>query len=62
VRAEYDGADHRTRHRHERDLARHNALRTLGWVVIQVDAAQLRHPGRVVATVSRTRGVEPGPA
>jgi hypothetical protein len=61
VGAEYDGADHRTRHRHERDLARHNALRSLGWVVIQVDAAQLRHPGRVVAMVSRTLGLEPGP-
>lgn len=49
VGAEYDGAQHRERDQHGRDLARHNLLRALGWQVVQIDANQLRHPDRVIA-------------
>jgi very-short-patch-repair endonuclease len=49
VGAEYDGSHHRERTQHSRDLARHNTLRALGWAVIQIDAAQLRHPDSLIA-------------
>ena len=49
VAAEYDGDHHRDRDRHSRDLRRHNRLRALGWQVVQVDAAQLRHPEELIA-------------
>jgi very-short-patch-repair endonuclease len=45
---EYDGAHHRESGQHSRDLARHNRLRALGWVVIQIDAAQLRNPEAMI--------------
>ena len=54
VAIEYDGAHHRERDQHSRDLARHNRLRTLGWTVFQVDADQLRSPGRLLAEVRVT--------
>lgn len=44
VALEYDGAHHRERGQHSRDLARHNALRALGWTVLQVDLHALRAP------------------
>jgi very-short-patch-repair endonuclease len=44
VGVEYDGRHHRDQRTHSRDLARHNALRAEGWVVLQVDAAGLRSP------------------
>lgn len=49
VGLEYDGAHHRERRQHSRDLARHNRLRALGWVVLQVDADALAHPGALLA-------------
>ncbi|ROP43127.1 hypothetical protein [Pseudokineococcus lusitanus] len=49
VGLEYDGATHRERARHSRDLARHNRLRALGWVVLQVDAAALARPAALLA-------------
>ena len=48
VAAEYDGDHHRDRRTHSRDLARHNALRALGWVVVQVDARALARPEELV--------------
>lgn len=44
VAVEYDGAHHRARDQHSRDLARHNRLRALGWVVLQVDAGVFARP------------------
>jgi len=49
VGLEYDGAQHRERARHSRDLARHNRLRALGWLVLQVDAAALARPAALLA-------------
>lgn len=51
VALEYDGAHHRERRQHSRDLARHNRLRALGWVVLQVDADALARPGALLAQV-----------
>jgi hypothetical protein len=53
VGIEYDGAHHREQGQHSRDLRRHNDLRALGWVVLQVDAAQLAAPARFLADVAR---------
>jgi hypothetical protein len=51
VAIEYDGAHHQERLQHSRDLRRHNALRALGWVVIQVDARQFADPDTLIALV-----------
>jgi len=51
VAVEYDGDQHRERRQHARDLRRHNALRALGRLVLQVDAEQLACPEAVVAAV-----------
>lgn len=51
VGVEYDGAVHRGAGQHSRDLRRHNILRRLGWVVLQIDAAQLRNPTAVLHSV-----------
>lgn len=51
VGTEYDGDQHREREQHARDLVRHNDLRALGWVVVQVDAAQLRDPDPLIRTL-----------
>jgi len=53
VAIEYDGAHHRGFLQHSRDLERHNALRALGWIVIQVDARLMSQPDRLVALVHR---------
>lgn len=55
VGLEYDGAHHRERDQHSRDLTRHNALRMLGWLVLQVDADQFAAPERLLAAVRRAR-------
>jgi very-short-patch-repair endonuclease len=41
---EYDGAVHRERRQHSRDLARHNGFRAMDWTVFQVDARLLERP------------------
>jgi very-short-patch-repair endonuclease len=46
---EYDGAYHGEPGQHSRDLRRHNRLRALGWVVIQVDSRQLADPDALIA-------------
>lgn len=64
VGVEYDGAHHRHPHQHRRDLERHNRLRSCGWCVLQVDAAQLHDEQRLVSLVRLTldragRGIGP---
>lgn len=54
VGVEYDGAHHRQPEQHRRDLERHNRLRSCGWCVLQVDAAQLRDEQRLVSVVRLT--------
>lgn len=49
VALEYDGAHHRERRQHSSDLARHNRLRALGWLVLQVDAPALVRPEPLLA-------------
>ncbi|MFD1368608.1 DUF559 domain-containing protein [Actinoplanes sichuanensis] len=51
--AEYDGDQHRDRAQFRHDVTRLNALRTAGWTVLRFTADDvLRHPRRLVATVS----------
>jgi hypothetical protein len=50
---EYDGAHHREPDQFRRDLLRHNRLRELGWVVLQVDSAQLAHADGLLAQLHR---------
>jgi very-short-patch-repair endonuclease len=51
---EYDGDHHRERGQFQRDLARLNRLRLLGWTVLRFTADDvLRHPERVVEQVRR---------
>jgi very-short-patch-repair endonuclease len=51
---EYDGDHHRERHQFQRDVARLNRLRLLGWTVLRFTADDvLRHPDRVVDQVRR---------
>lgn len=61
--AEYDGAHHRERTQHSRDLYRHNDLRATGWRVLQVDDERLRRPGAFLshleAIVPRARSRPP---
>lgn len=53
VGVEYDGAVHRERRQHSRDLARHNAFRALEWTVFQVDARLLVRPQDWLHDLSR---------
>jgi hypothetical protein len=51
--AEYDGDQHRDRAQFRNDVTRLNALRAAGWTVLRFTADDvLRHPRRLVATVS----------
>jgi very-short-patch-repair endonuclease len=50
---EYDGDHHRDRATFRRDVARLNALRAAGWTVLRFTADDVRHPGRVVATLRK---------
>ncbi|GIE79230.1 hypothetical protein Aph02nite_51800 [Actinoplanes philippinensis] len=51
--AEYDGDHHRERAQFRHDVTRLNALRMAGWTVLRFTADDvLRHPRRLVATVS----------
>lgn len=49
VGVEYDGAVHRDRAQHGRDLERHNGIRLAGWLVLQVGIRLLRQPDRLCA-------------
>ncbi|MGF1661055.1 MAG: hypothetical protein ACFCVG_01045 [Kineosporiaceae bacterium] len=49
VGVEYDGAVHRDRAQHGRDLERHNGIRLAGWLVLQVGIRLLRRPDRLCA-------------
>jgi very-short-patch-repair endonuclease len=50
---EDDGDQHRERGRFQRDLARINRLRMLGWTVLRYTADDvLRHPQRVIDQVT----------
>ncbi|WP_298805277.1 hypothetical protein [uncultured Pseudokineococcus sp.] len=53
VALEHDGAHHRDPRQHSLDLARHNRLRTLGWVVLQVDARVLAQPAEMLRHLAR---------
>jgi very-short-patch-repair endonuclease len=54
---EYDGDHHRERRQFQRDVARLNRLRLLGWTVLRFTADDvLRHPERVVAQVQAALG------
>ncbi len=53
VAVEHDGAHHRDPRQHSRDLARHNRLRALGWVVLQVDAQVLARPEELLRHLAR---------
>jgi hypothetical protein len=52
VGLEYDGAVHRERRQHSRDLDRHNAIRTAGWTVLQVDQRILDRAGDLLARLA----------
>lgn len=60
VALEYDGAHHRDRAQHGRDIARHNALRSAGWVVFQVDATQWPSLDQVLASVGQALAARAG--
>ncbi|MEU6074383.1 DUF559 domain-containing protein [Micromonospora sp. NPDC047074] len=54
VAVEYDGDHHRERAHFRQGVARLNALRAAGWVVLRFTADDvLRHPGRTVALVTQ---------
>jgi very-short-patch-repair endonuclease len=54
---EYDGDHHRERGQFQRDVARLNRLRLLGWTVLRFTADDvLRHPDRVVEQVKAALG------
>jgi hypothetical protein len=46
---EHDGAVHREYRQPSKDLQRHNMIRSLGWIVVQVDARALADPSRWLA-------------
>lgn len=56
VALEHDGWPHDDPRRRSEDLARHNALRALGWTVIQVDAVGFRRPEVFLAQVAAALG------
>jgi hypothetical protein len=45
--AEFDGADHRTAHRHRDDVLREDRLRRVGLEVVRVTGPDLKHSGLV---------------
>jgi hypothetical protein len=50
---EYEGDHHRERGQFRRDIARLNALRAAGWMVVRLTADDvLRHPSRTVRTIA----------
>jgi very-short-patch-repair endonuclease len=52
IAIEYKGDHHRKRARFQRDVARLNALRAAGWLVLRFTADDtLRHPARIVRLV-----------
>ncbi|MEU7999145.1 DUF559 domain-containing protein [Micromonospora sp. NPDC049060] len=54
VAVEYDGDHHRERAHFRQDVARLNALRAAGWIVLRFTADDvLRHPSRTAALVSQ---------
>lgn len=54
VAVEYDGDHHRERAHFRQDVARLNALRAAGWLVLRFTADDvLRHPARTVALVGQ---------
>lgn len=53
---EFDGADHRSRSQHARDVVREDALRRLGIEVVHVTAADMDLPERVVDRIRSARG------
>jgi hypothetical protein len=54
VAAEYDGDHHREQAQFRRDVARLNALRESGWVVLRFTADDLdEHPDRTVQQMTR---------
>jgi very-short-patch-repair endonuclease len=53
VAMEYDGAHHRDRSQHSRDMARQNRLSAAGWTVLLVGIEQLRHPGPLLVQLRR---------
>lgn len=53
IALEYEGDHHRERTQFRRDIARTNALRQAGWIVLRFTADDvLRHPDRVVEQVA----------
>lgn len=46
--AEFDGADHRTAHRHQADVVREDRMRRVGVELVRVTGPDLRDPRRVV--------------
>ncbi|WP_231933621.1 endonuclease domain-containing protein [Micromonospora coxensis] len=66
VAVEYDGDHHRERAHFRQDVARLNALRAAGWLVLRFTADDvLRHPARTVALVAdalRERQIQRNPS
>ena len=55
IALEYEGDHHRERGHFQRDVARLNALRAAGWIVLRFTADDvLRHPARIVRQVADT--------
>ncbi|MFG2009700.1 endonuclease domain-containing protein [Micromonospora sp. NPDC048868] len=53
IAIEYEGDHHRERAHFQRDVARLNALRAAGWLVLRFTADDvLRHPARIVRLVT----------
>jgi hypothetical protein len=50
--AEFDGAGHRERRQHSRDLDRHNGIRVAEWRVLQVDQRLLDRPAAVLSRLA----------
>lgn len=55
VGIEYDGAGHRTQAQFERDIAKIEWLRDLGWDIVRFTAADFRVPLRMSRIVPRVR-------
>ncbi len=53
VGCDYDGAVHLEPGQVRADLRRHNLVREAGWLVLQVDRHQMRHPDEVVRQLGR---------
>lgn len=54
VLLEYQGDYHRSRRQWRRDMTRRAHLEGIGWIVMEINADDLKHPGELVARIRRT--------